>query len=80
MPALDSTALVAVHYDYGRKVLRATFRDSRRTYDYFGVTPQEYAEFLESKSKGAWFNARIRDHHRFEEVKKFGRRPTDKKS
>ncbi|HEY2034296.1 MAG TPA: KTSC domain-containing protein [Rhizomicrobium sp.] len=77
---LDSAALLAVHYDHERKVLRATFRDSRRTYDYFNVTPKEYAEFLEAKSKGAWFNARIRDHHRFEEVKKFGRRPTDRKS
>ena len=74
MPALDSAALLAVHYDYGRKVLRATFRDSRRTYDYFDVSPKEYAEFLEAKSKGAWFNARIRDHHRFVEVKTFGRR------
>lgn len=74
MPALDSEALLAVHYDYGRKVLRATFRGSQRTYEYFGVTPQEYAEFLEAKSKGAWFNARIRGHHHFEEVKKFGRR------
>jgi len=80
MPALDSSALLAVHYDYGRKVLRATFRDSRRTYDYFNVSPREYAEFLEAKSKGAWFNARIRDHHRFEEVKTFGRRSTDRKS
>ncbi|HEY8949250.1 MAG TPA: KTSC domain-containing protein [Rhizomicrobium sp.] len=42
MPALDSSALLAVHYDYGRKVLRATFRDSRRTYDYFNVSPKEY--------------------------------------
>ena len=63
-----------MHYDSGRKVLRATFRDSRRTYDYFNVTPQEYAEFLAAKSKGAWFNARIRDQHRFEEIRKFGRR------
>jgi len=74
MPALDSSALLAVHYDYGRRILRATFRDSRRTDDYFDVTPKEYAEFLEAKSKGAWFNARIRDHHRFTEVKAFGRR------
>jgi hypothetical protein len=80
MPALDSAALLAVHYDFGRKVLRATFRDSRRTYDYFEVTPKEYAEFLAARSKGAWFNARIRDQHRFEEVKAFGRRAADKKS
>lgn len=80
MPALDSEALLAVQYDYGRKVLRATFRSSGRTYDYFEVTPKEYAEFMEARSKGAWFNARIRDHHRFEEVKRFGRRGTDRKS
>ncbi|HSM97320.1 MAG TPA: KTSC domain-containing protein [Rhizomicrobium sp.] len=80
MPALDSAALLAVHYDYRRKVLRATFRESRRTYDYFNVSPLEYAQFLEAKSKGAWFNARIRDHYPFAEVKTFGRRQTDKKS
>ena len=80
MPALDSSALLAVHYDCGRKVLRATFRDSQRTYDYFEVTPREYAEFLEARSKGAWFNAHIRDHHHFVEVRKFGRRGTDRKS
>ena len=80
MPALDSEALSAVHYDFGRRTLRATFRGSGRTYDYFNVSPQEYTEFLEAKSKGAWFNARIRDHHRFAEVKTFGRRSTGKKS
>lgn len=80
MPALDSEALVAVHYDFGRKILRATFRSSGRTYDYFEVSPQEYEEFMAAKSKGAWFNARIRDQHRFEEVKRFGRRTTDRKS
>jgi hypothetical protein len=80
MPALDSTALLAVHYDPGRNILRATFRDSRRTYEYLEVTPGEYAQFLKARSKGAWFNARIRDRHRFREVRTFGRRAADRKS
>ena len=68
MPALDSEALIAVHYDPVRRVLRAVFRESRRAYDYFGVTQQEYDDLLAADSKGAWFNTHIKEHHPFEEV------------
>jgi hypothetical protein len=68
MPLLESDALLAVHYDRSRRVLRATFRENRRTYDYFEVSTDEYKALLSAASKGAWFNANIRDCHSFREV------------
>jgi KTSC domain len=68
MPALDSSALAAVHYDERRRTLRAMFRGSGRTYVYDDVTPREYAALMAAESKGAWFNAHIRDSHTFHEV------------
>jgi KTSC domain len=68
MPILNSDALAAVWYSETRQTLRATFRESGRTYVYEDVTPQEYAELMAAESKGAWFNAHIRDSHRFREV------------
>jgi hypothetical protein len=69
MPALDSEALLAVHYDAERRMLRATFRENRRTYEYEGVTAAEYAALMAAESKGAWFNTHIRDRHPFREVR-----------
>lgn len=74
MPALNSEALLAVHYDERHRLLRATFRISRKTYVYKGVAPDVYAELMAARSRGAWFNANIRDRYPFEEVKQFGRR------
>jgi KTSC domain-containing protein len=63
MPVLDSEALLAVHYDAKRRRLRATFRESRRTYEYDGVTEAEYAALLAAPSRGAWFNQHIKPRH-----------------
>lgn len=69
MPILDSEALLAVHYNVASRTLRATFRENRRTYDYFGVAPQEYADLIAAESRGAWFNTYIKPRHLFREVK-----------
>jgi hypothetical protein len=68
MPILDSDALAAVWYSESRRALRVTFRDSGRTYIYEDVAPEEYADLMSAPSKGTWFNAHIRDSHRFSEV------------
>jgi hypothetical protein len=68
MPLLDSEALIAVHYNPESRVLRAVFRGSRRTYEYKGVPPQVYEALLAAPSRGAWFNANIRDHYPFRET------------
>ena len=68
MPVLDSAALASVFYDGTRRLLRATFRGNRRTYIYEDVPPEEYAALMAAPSRGAWFNAHIRDRYRFREV------------
>jgi hypothetical protein len=67
MPVLDSTVLLAVHYDAGRERLRATFRESGRTYLYENVPAEVYAALLAAPSAGAYFNAHIRDRYPFRE-------------
>jgi hypothetical protein len=54
MPSLQSTALAAVSYDEGRHALRATFRDSGRTYVYEGVPQELYDGLLFAESVGAF--------------------------
>jgi len=68
MPYLESSALASVWYDAKHNTLRATFRDTGRTYVYEGVTPEEYEALMAADSKGAWFNLHIRDSHSFREV------------
>ncbi len=68
MPILDSDALYSVWYSETHSTLRVTFRTSNKTYVYEDVTPEEYAGLMAAESKGAWFNAHIRDTHRFREV------------
>jgi hypothetical protein len=68
MPYLESSALASVWYDEKRRTLRATFRDTGRTYIYDGVTPGEYDALMMAGSKGAWFNLHIRDTHPMREA------------
>ncbi len=68
MPYLESSALVSVWYDAKRRALRATFRDTGRTYIYEDVAPEEYDALMAAESKGAWFNLHIRDSHSYREV------------
>ncbi|MBV9989686.1 MAG: KTSC domain-containing protein [Alphaproteobacteria bacterium] len=69
MPVVDSDALSFVRYDARSRTLFATFRGrQRRSYIYEDVTPQEYKDLMAAESKGAWFNAHIRDSHPFREV------------
>jgi hypothetical protein len=68
MPALDSEALSSVQYDALRERLCATFRESGRTYEYYGVSSADYAALIRADSRGAWFNAHIRDHFPFRET------------
>ncbi len=56
MPVLQSAALEAVFYDDVRHTLRATFRDTGRTYVYEGVPQELYDALLFADSIGAFFN------------------------
>jgi hypothetical protein len=69
MPALDSEALSFVHYDERKHELFAAFRGKkRRNYVYEAVPPETYSRLMAAGSKGAWFNAHIRDRYKFREV------------
>ena len=54
-----SSSIKAVRHYGGR--LRITFT-SGKTYDYFGVPPETYAELLAADSMGAYFARVIRQH------------------
>jgi hypothetical protein len=68
MPHLQSSALMSVSYDEVRHALRATFRESGRTYVYDGVPQELYDALLFADSVGAFFNTHIRDHFAFREA------------
>ena len=69
MPALDSDALSYVRYDAKARTLFASFKGRRRrAYVYDGVTQADYDALMAAESKGAWFNAHIRDRYPFREV------------
>ena len=69
MPALDSEALSFVRYDAKEQTLFASFRGRKhRNYVYDGVPQKEYDTLMATSSKGAWFNAHIRDCYPFREV------------
>ena len=65
MPYVQSSALAALVYDAARHELRATFRDSGRTYAYQDVPQEVYDALLFADSMGAFFNTHIREHFRF---------------
>ena len=69
MPALDSEALAYVRYDAKARTLFAAFRGrKRRNYVYENVPAAEYEALMTAESKGAWFNAHIRDRYSFREI------------
>ncbi|MTW17474.1 KTSC domain-containing protein [Rhodoplanes serenus] len=60
MPQVSSSAIARVRYDNQRRELTLVFR-SGRVYVYADVPEETYAALLAADSKGAFFNAAIRD-------------------
>lgn len=54
-------------YDGAKQTLAVTFTTGR-TYLYFDVPPDLYAEFATAPSQGQFFNWRIRDQYQFREI------------
>jgi hypothetical protein len=59
--AIDSTVISYARYDLNKKELLLRFEDSGSEYIYFDVSLGLVCSFLNSASKGAFFNADIRD-------------------
>ncbi len=70
MAYVQSSALLQLAYDEAAHTLRATFRESGRTYLYRGVPQELYDRLIFADSIGAYFNAHVRDHFDFEEARK----------
>lgn len=64
---MPSTAIRRFSYDPDARALDVTFVTGRR-YRYFAVPGKVAMDFAGALSKGRFFNARIRDRFRFEEL------------
>lgn len=64
---MPSTAIRQAVYDAETRVLTLTFVTGRR-YRYAGVPPAVAEGFAAARSKGGYFNARIRDRFDFVEL------------
>ena len=68
MPYVQSAAIQSLSYDEAAHDLRATFRDSGRTYVYHDVPQELYDALLFADSLGRFFNRHIRDRFPVEEI------------
>ncbi len=68
MPYVQSSALERVSYDEAAHTLRATFRESGRTYVYADVPQEIYDGLIFAESLGAYFNAHVRDRFAWREA------------
>ena len=62
MPAVDSSAILAIDYDARAARLGIVFVSKLR-YFYSDVPAEVYAGLLAAPSKGEYFNAHVRDHY-----------------
>ncbi len=60
LETINSQAIHAVGYDPEQRVLEVIF-NTGRIYQFLDVPPQEYARLCTARSRGQYFNARIRD-------------------
>jgi hypothetical protein len=66
---ISSTAIADFAYDPDTACLTVTFV-SGRVYEYYDVPLDVAVDFQSAPSKGTFFNARIRDRYRYEEIRK----------
>jgi lysyl-tRNA synthetase class 2 len=67
MPVVESSAIERVDYDDATRTLFVHFMSGRR-YRYDDVPREVYRRFVAAASKGAFFNAEIRDRYGFSEI------------
>ena len=68
MTPVVSSVIAAIGYDAHAATLVVALH-SGRTYAYAGVAKGVHAAFLAAPSKGAFFNAEIRDAYAYERVR-----------
>lgn len=62
MPAVNSTAISFIDYDIDEKLLTIEFVKTGK-YDFPNFPHDLYVEFLNSRSKGVFYNRYIRDKY-----------------
>lgn len=62
MIRVHSTAIAAIGYDQATQRLKITFQQGH-TYDFCRVPAYVFKGFLESNSKGTYYNDRIKDRY-----------------
>jgi hypothetical protein len=68
---VDSTSIASIGYNSRRHELEVEFRESGEIYRYFGVSAEEYDEFMAAKSKGTYLNHVLKPKgHRYTVVKR----------
>ena len=63
MVFVDSSNIEAIGYEAGSMELHVRFIKSGETYVYYSVEEFLFQEFLQSDSKGAFLNARIKPNY-----------------
>jgi hypothetical protein len=67
MAALDSSSIRAAGYDSATRTLRLRYAGGR-TYDYLGVPPDVFDDFLAASSKGQFVNWNVKPHYSFRQI------------
>ena len=65
--AIESEAIEAVDYDPWSEILRVTFRNGQ-SYEYLGVPPKEFRNFMNAESRGAYMNQVIKRRYKWRKV------------
>lgn len=64
---VESSNIKAIGHDPSTNVLRVQFHSSG-TYDFHGVTAEQYQQLMAAESKGQHFQRHIRYHHEFKKL------------
>lgn len=73
---MPSSVMEWMMYEPERQALLIGFRGGRGVYRYFDVAAEEWAAFLQARSKGDYLNREFKQQgHRFERVEKDPARP-----
>ena len=67
METIESEAIKAAGYDDGHRVLRVTYQNDK-SYEYLDVSPEEYRQFMQAESRGAYMNQVIKRKYEWREV------------
>lgn len=67
METIESDAIKAVGYDDDLRVLRVTYQNDK-SYEYLDVSPEEYRQFMQAESRGAYMNQVIKRKYECREV------------